>query len=50
VLSNRKGGPERVLDVVRARAANGFERLEDVINPAERPRSAANMPRLPDSR
>jgi hypothetical protein len=35
VLSNRKGGPERVLDVVSARAPNGFERLEDVINPAE---------------
>jgi 2-polyprenyl-6-methoxyphenol hydroxylase-like FAD-dependent oxidoreductase len=35
VLSNRKGGPERVLDVVSARAPSGFERLEDVINPAE---------------
>lgn len=35
VLSNRKGGPERVLDVVSARAPNGFERLEDVIDPKE---------------
>ncbi len=32
VRLNRKGGPERVVDVVSARAPNGFERLEDVIS------------------
>ncbi|UPY38488.1 flavin-dependent oxidoreductase [Sediminicoccus sp. KRV36] len=31
VLTNRRGGPERVVDVVSERAPNGFERLEDVI-------------------
>jgi 2-polyprenyl-6-methoxyphenol hydroxylase-like FAD-dependent oxidoreductase len=31
VRSNRSGGPERVVDVVSARAPNGFERLDDVI-------------------
>jgi 2-polyprenyl-6-methoxyphenol hydroxylase-like FAD-dependent oxidoreductase len=34
VASNRKGGPERVVDVVCERAPNGFARIEDVI-PAE---------------
>lgn len=32
VRLNRLGGPERVVDVVSARAPNGFERLEDVIS------------------
>ena len=31
VHANRKGGPERVVDVVSARAPDGFARLEDVI-------------------
>lgn len=31
VHSNRKGGPERVVDVVSERAPDGFTRLEDVI-------------------
>ena len=31
VHSNRKGGPERVVDVVSERAPDGFARLEDVI-------------------
>lgn len=31
VRSNRKGGPERVVDVVSERAPDGFARLEDVI-------------------
>ncbi len=35
VLSNRRGGPERVVDAVSERAPNGFERLEDVIHPKE---------------
>jgi len=32
VRLNRSGGPERVVDVVSARAPNGFSRLEDVIS------------------
>lgn len=31
VRSNRRGGPERVVDVVSERAPDGFARLEDVI-------------------
>ncbi|MDB5372551.1 MAG: hypothetical protein JWP04_1193 [Belnapia sp.] len=31
VASNRQGGPERVVDVVHARAPQGFTRIEDVI-------------------
>jgi 5-methylphenazine-1-carboxylate 1-monooxygenase len=32
VLSNRRMGPERVIDIVAERAPTGFERLEDVIS------------------
>ncbi|MCA6107810.1 flavin-dependent oxidoreductase [Bradyrhizobium cenepequi] len=35
VRNNRRGGPERVLDLVAERAPNGFNRLEDVITSAE---------------
>jgi len=35
VRSNRRGGPERVLDLVAERAPEGFVRLEDVVNPGE---------------
>ncbi|MCO1657290.1 flavin-dependent oxidoreductase [Pseudonocardia humida] len=35
VLRNRIGGPERVIDEVQRRAPEGFDRLEDVISPAE---------------
>ena len=35
VRTNRIGGPERVIDVVTARAPNGFERIEDVASPEE---------------
>jgi len=35
VKINRKGGPERVVDVVSERAPDGFDRLEDVIDPEE---------------
>ena len=35
VRANRKGGPERVVDEVSARAPDGFARLEDVISRAE---------------
>jgi 2-polyprenyl-6-methoxyphenol hydroxylase-like FAD-dependent oxidoreductase len=36
VLSNRKGGPERVIDVVDARAPHGFDDIEKVTSYAER--------------
>jgi 2-polyprenyl-6-methoxyphenol hydroxylase-like FAD-dependent oxidoreductase len=32
VLSNRRMGPERVIDIVAERAPTGFERLDDVIS------------------
>jgi 2-polyprenyl-6-methoxyphenol hydroxylase-like FAD-dependent oxidoreductase len=35
VRANRKGGPERVVDEVSARAPDGFAQLEDVISRAE---------------
>ena len=35
VLKNRKAGPERCIDVVEARAPNGFEQLDDVISQSE---------------
>jgi 5-methylphenazine-1-carboxylate 1-monooxygenase len=35
VRANRKGGPERVVDEVSARAPDGFARLEDVISREE---------------
>jgi 2-polyprenyl-6-methoxyphenol hydroxylase-like FAD-dependent oxidoreductase len=35
VLSNRRGGPERVVDVVSERAPDGFARIEEVIAPDE---------------
>ena len=35
VLSNRQGGPERVLDIVEERAPDGFTKIEDVISPQE---------------
>jgi 2-polyprenyl-6-methoxyphenol hydroxylase-like FAD-dependent oxidoreductase len=35
VRLNRSGGPERVVDVVSARAPDGFDRLEDVISREE---------------
>jgi 2-polyprenyl-6-methoxyphenol hydroxylase-like FAD-dependent oxidoreductase len=35
VLSNRRGGPEQVMNVVAERAPDGFACLEDVVTPAE---------------
>ncbi len=35
ILANRGDGPDKVLDVVAARAPNGFERIEDVISEEE---------------
>lgn len=36
VRLNRKGGPERVIDVIEERAPHGFERIEDVASEEER--------------
>jgi 5-methylphenazine-1-carboxylate 1-monooxygenase len=36
VLSNRKGGPEGVIDVVEARAPDGFDDVDEVASYAER--------------
>jgi 2-polyprenyl-6-methoxyphenol hydroxylase-like FAD-dependent oxidoreductase len=36
VLSNRRGGPERVIDVVEARAPEGFDDLDGVASYTER--------------
>ncbi|TDD80329.1 flavin-dependent oxidoreductase [Actinomadura darangshiensis] len=35
VLRNRLGGPEQVIEEVERRAPEGFDRIEDVIDPAE---------------
>ena len=35
VLSNRVGGPERVIDLVEEAAPDGFATIDDVIDPAE---------------
>lgn len=35
VAINRKGGPERVVDIVSERAPNGFEKIEDVVSQEE---------------
>ena len=32
VLNNRKGGPERVIDVLEARAPDGFTNIDDVLS------------------
>jgi 5-methylphenazine-1-carboxylate 1-monooxygenase len=35
VLANRQGGPERCIDIVEARAPDGFVKLDDVISREE---------------
>jgi len=35
VMANRKGGPERVIDLIEARAPDGFADLHDVATPEE---------------
>ncbi len=35
VMRNREGGPESVIDEVERRAPDGFDRISDVIDPAE---------------
>ncbi len=41
VHRNRTGGPERVIDVVEDLAPDGFDRLEDVVDPADLDRIVA---------
>jgi 2-polyprenyl-6-methoxyphenol hydroxylase-like FAD-dependent oxidoreductase len=36
VRSNRIGGPERVIDLIAARAPDGFANIEDIATEAER--------------
>jgi 2-polyprenyl-6-methoxyphenol hydroxylase-like FAD-dependent oxidoreductase len=36
VLANRKGGPERVIDMVEARAPDGFDDVDEVASHEER--------------
>ncbi|OUS08920.1 hypothetical protein A9Q96_00840 [Rhodobacterales bacterium 52_120_T64] len=42
VLANRGDGPDKVLDVVAARAPNGFKRIEDVLTKDELESTAAS--------
>jgi len=35
IYANRKGGPERVIDLVEERAPNGFKTLDDIATPDE---------------
>ncbi|MEU8121046.1 flavin-dependent oxidoreductase [Spirillospora sp. NPDC049024] len=46
VLRNRLGGPEQVIEEVERRAPEGFERIEDVIDPAELEAMVAGYARL----
>lgn len=46
VLANRQNGPERVMQMVQARAPDGFERIEDVLSPAELEEAAAGYKRI----
>jgi hypothetical protein len=38
VVSNRKGGPEGIIDLVEARAPDGFDDLDAIASHAERER------------
>ena len=46
VLANRGNGPEQVMQLVEQRAPNGFDRIEDVLTPAELEGTAAAYTRL----
>lgn len=57
VLTNHRGGPERVIDIVEARAPDGFTNLDDVISQQEiaeimggYKRTAGNDPELLNKR
>jgi hypothetical protein len=47
VRNNRRGGPERVLDLVAERTPKGFNCLEDVITSAELADIVGGYARLP---
>ena len=49
VETNRKGGPERVIDVVTQRAPDGFDKLEDVASRKNWRPSSAAIPSSPAS-
>ncbi len=46
VLANRANGPEQVMQLVEQRAPNGFDRIEDVLTPAELEGTAAEYKRI----
>lgn len=46
VRANRRGGPERVIDEVEKRAPAGFDRIEDVVDPAELAAIVANYAQM----
>ncbi len=46
VLANRANGPEQVMQRVEQRAPGGFDRIEDVLTPAELENTAASYKRL----
>jgi len=46
VLANRADGPDRVLDMVEARAPQGFDRVEDVLSRSELEEAAAAYKRV----
>ncbi|HET6184623.1 MAG TPA: flavin-dependent oxidoreductase [Acetobacteraceae bacterium] len=46
VLANRRNGPEQVMQLVEARAPDGFKRIEDVLTAAELEETAAAYKRV----
>ncbi|MGE0701522.1 MAG: flavin-dependent oxidoreductase, partial [Hyphomicrobiaceae bacterium] len=46
VLANRGNGPEQVMQLVEERAPGGYDRIEDVLSPAELEDAAAGYKRL----
>jgi 5-methylphenazine-1-carboxylate 1-monooxygenase len=46
VLANRKNGPEQVMQMVRDRAPDGFDRIEDVLNARELEEASAGYKRM----
>ncbi len=46
VLANRGNGPEQVMQLVEQRAPDGYEKIEDVLNPEELAGTAANYKKI----
>ena len=46
VLANRGNGPEQVMQLVQERAPDGFDRIEDVLTPAELAETASAYKRI----